>query len=88
MDYIAYLHKDRKSDYGVSFPDFPGCVTAVGRLEEAPHMAEEALSLHIAGMVKDGDTIPRPSPLERLADDPERRSAIAFLLICGTSSNR
>jgi predicted RNase H-like HicB family nuclease len=24
MDYIAYLHKDRKSDFGVSFPDFPG----------------------------------------------------------------
>jgi len=25
MDYIAYLHKDSKSDFGVSFPDFPGC---------------------------------------------------------------
>ena len=28
MEYIAYLHKDRKSDFGVSFPDFPGCITA------------------------------------------------------------
>ena len=28
MDYIAYLHKEGKSDFGVSFPDFPGCVTA------------------------------------------------------------
>jgi hypothetical protein len=28
IEYIAYLHKDRKSDYGVSFPDFPGCITA------------------------------------------------------------
>jgi predicted RNase H-like HicB family nuclease len=28
MDYIAYLHKDRDSDFGVSFPDFPGCITA------------------------------------------------------------
>ncbi len=25
MNYIALIHKDRKSDYGVSFPDFPGC---------------------------------------------------------------
>jgi hypothetical protein len=24
MGYIAYLHKDQDSDYGVSFPDFPG----------------------------------------------------------------
>jgi predicted RNase H-like HicB family nuclease len=28
MDYIAYLHKESKSDFGVSFPDFPGVVTA------------------------------------------------------------
>jgi hypothetical protein len=28
MEYIAYLHKDKNSDYGVSFPDFPGCITA------------------------------------------------------------
>jgi len=26
MDYIAYLHEDRKSDFGVSFPDFPGAL--------------------------------------------------------------
>jgi len=35
MEYIAYLHKDRKSDLGVSFPDFPMCVTAGKTLEEA-----------------------------------------------------
>ena len=43
MDYIAYLHKDRNSDYGVSFPDFPGCITAGKTLEEAHRMAAEAL---------------------------------------------
>ena len=26
--YIALIHKDPGSDYGVSFPDLPGCVTA------------------------------------------------------------
>ena len=45
MEYIAYLHKDKKSDYGVSFPDFPGCITAGTSLEEARRMAAEALSL-------------------------------------------
>ncbi len=30
MEYIAYLHKDLKSDYGISFPDFPGCITLGG----------------------------------------------------------
>jgi predicted RNase H-like HicB family nuclease len=47
MEYIAYLHKDRDSDFRVSFSDFPGCVTAGKTLEEARRMAAEALALHI-----------------------------------------
>jgi len=31
MDYVAIIHKDPDSDFGVSFPDFLGCITAVGR---------------------------------------------------------
>jgi predicted RNase H-like HicB family nuclease len=61
MEYIAYLHKDRDSDFGVSFPDFPGCVTAGRTLEEARRMAAEALALHIAGMIEDGEMVPDPS---------------------------
>jgi predicted RNase H-like HicB family nuclease/predicted DNA binding CopG/RHH family protein len=80
MDYIAYLHKDRNSDFGVSFPDFPGCITAGKTLDEAHRMAAEALAFHIAGMVEDGDTIPSPSVLDDLANDPARKDAVAFLV--------
>ena len=80
MDYIAYLHKDRDSDFGISFPDFPGCVTAARTLEEAHRMAAEVLALHIAGMVEDGDTIPEPSSLDALAKDPARKGAVAVLV--------
>jgi predicted RNase H-like HicB family nuclease len=80
MDYIAYLHKGRKSDFGVSFPDFPGCITAGRTLEEARRMAEEALTFHIAGMEEDGDPIPEPSALDTLADDPAMKGAVAFLV--------
>jgi predicted RNase H-like HicB family nuclease len=80
MEYIAYLHKERKSDFGVSFPDFPGCVTAGRTLEEARGMAVEALSLHIAGMMEDGDRIPEPSTLDSLADDPAMKNAVAVLV--------
>jgi len=48
-DYIAYLHKDKKSDFGVSFPDFPGCITAGRTLEEARQLAEEAAYCRDAG---------------------------------------
>ena len=58
VTYIAFLHKDSDSDFGVSFPDFPGCVTAGATLEEARQLAGEALGLHIEGMNEDGETIP------------------------------
>jgi predicted RNase H-like HicB family nuclease len=80
MEYIAYLHKDRKSDFGVSFPDFPGCVTAGKTLDEARKLAVEALSLHIDGMMEDGDAIPEPSILDALANDPAMKGAVAFLV--------
>ncbi len=80
MEFIAYLHKDRNSDYGVSFPDFPGCITAGKTLEEARRMAVEALTLHIEGLHEDGDPIPAPSTLDQLAADPARKNAVAFLV--------
>ncbi len=80
MDYIAYLHKDRKSDFGVSFPDFPGCITAGRTLEEARRRAAEALSFHIAGMIEDGEKVPNPSTVDDVADDPALKGAVAFLV--------
>jgi predicted RNase H-like HicB family nuclease len=70
MEYIAYLHKDRRSDFGVSFPDFPGCVTAGKTLDEARRLAPRALTLHIRGMMEDGDPITEPSTIDDLRDDP------------------
>lgn len=80
MNYIAYLHKDAKSDFGVSFPDFPGCITAGKSLDEARRRAPEALAFHIAGMLEDGQKIPKPSTLDDLAEDPDRKGAVAFLV--------
>ena len=80
MEYIAYLHKDKGSDFGVSFPDFPGCITAGRTLEEARELAVEALTLHMAGMIEDGEVIPEPSTLDELARDPAMKDAVAFLV--------
>ncbi len=80
MDYIAYLHKEANSDFGVSFPDFPGCVTAGRTLEEARRLAVEALQLHVCGMTEDGEPIPAPSTLDDLAGDRRRKDAFAFVV--------
>jgi predicted RNase H-like HicB family nuclease len=79
LEFIAYLHKDKDSDYGVSFPDFPGCITAGSTLEEARRMAAEALALHIEGLREDGEEIPEPSTLDDLRGDPAMKGAVAFL---------
>ena len=80
MEYIAYLHKEGESDFGVSFPDFPGCITAGKTLDEASRFAIEALKLHIEGMTADGEEIPQASTLDDLAGDPALREAVAFLV--------
>jgi predicted RNase H-like HicB family nuclease len=80
MEYIAYLHKDNDSDFGVSFPVLPGCVTAGRTLEEARRMAAEALTLHMAGMIEDGEALPDASTLDQLAKDPAMKGAVAFLV--------
>jgi len=78
--YIALIHKDPTSDYGVSFPDFPGCISAGETLDEARDMAAEALSLHIEGMTEDGELLPNPSSLEQVMSDPANRDGVAILV--------
>jgi predicted RNase H-like HicB family nuclease len=79
-DYIALIHKDADSDHGVSFPDFPGCVSAGSTLEEARRMGAEALALHIEGLVEDGEAIPEPSNLDQVMHDPDNRDGVAILI--------
>lgn len=78
--YIALIHKDADSDYGVSFPDLPGCVTAGSDLDEARAMATEALALHVRGLVEDGEAVPEPSSLEEVMADAAHRDGVAILV--------
>lgn len=80
-NYIAIVHKEAKSDFGVSFPDFPGCITAGDNIDEAKDMAQDALSLHISGMLQDGDQLPVPSKLEDIMADPDYADATAYLVV-------
>jgi predicted RNase H-like HicB family nuclease len=79
-NYIALIHKESDSDYGVSFPDLPGCVTAGSTLDEARRMAEEALALHLEGLAEDSHSAPEPSSLEAVMADPSNRDGVAILV--------
>ncbi len=79
-NYIGIIHKEESSDYGVSFPDFPGCVTAGSDLDEARSMAQEALAFHVEGMIEDGEALPEPSSLEAVMQDSINRDGVAILV--------
>jgi predicted RNase H-like HicB family nuclease len=73
MRYIAFVHKEPDSCYGVSFPDFPGCISAGDTLDSALSNAVEALAGHVRVMAADGDPIPPPRSLDDIMADPELR---------------
>jgi predicted RNase H-like HicB family nuclease len=78
--YIALIHKDPDSDFGVSFPDLPGCITAGSTIQEALEMAKEALAGHLDAMAQDGDPIPAPSTIDAIMESPENRDGVAVLV--------
>jgi predicted RNase H-like HicB family nuclease len=71
MRFIAFIHKDPGSCYGVSFPDVPGCTSAGDTLDEALANAVDALSGHIRLMEADGEAIPIARTLEAINADPD-----------------
>ena len=89
--YIALVHKDKGTSYGVIFPDVPGCVSAGDTFEQAIANAAEALAGHLALMEADGDRIPAPREFEAikadrsLADDLEG-AVVAFVTPQGSSA--
>ncbi|CCD83918.1 putative DNA-binding transcriptional regulator [Bradyrhizobium sp. ORS 285] len=86
--YIGLIHKDADSHFGVSFPDLPGVVTAGTTLDDARVMAEEALALHIEGLVEDGEAIPEPSSLEQIMSHRTNRSGVAVLVPAKVEQSR
>ncbi len=57
--YTILLREDRKQGgYWVTVPALPGILTQGDTLEEAIVHAKEAISLHLRGMIADGDQLP------------------------------
>ncbi|VIO76902.1 hypothetical protein CI1B_67810 [Bradyrhizobium ivorense] len=74
--YIALIHKDPDSDFGVSFPDLPGVITAGTDMDDARAMAAEAVALHLKGLAEDGEAIPEPSSLDAIMACIENRDSV------------
>ena len=60
LTYLAVLEPS-STGYGVFFPDLLGCISVGNDLMDAYEMAKEALELHVYGMEKDKEVLPKPS---------------------------
>jgi len=78
--YIGLIHKEAAGDFGISFPDFPGCVSAGTTLDEAFAMGREALEGHIEAMNEAGLAIPAPSDIGVVMADAQNRDGVAVLV--------
>ena len=66
-NYIALIEVgNKKTAWGVVFPDLPGCFSAGDDYDSAVKNAHEALAFHIRSMTEDGEQIPEPRTLERI----------------------
>lgn len=86
--YPALIRKTPDSDYGVEFPDFPGCVTAGLNLDDALAMAEQALALHVDGIRDDGEAVPEPTDLEDILNSEAAAGAAAVLIPLARAKGR
>jgi antitoxin HicB len=70
--YIALIHKDADSCYGVSFPDVPGVVTAGDSIDEAMRHAAEVLEIAAEDWESGGRKgLPSPRTIDELRSDAE-----------------
>jgi antitoxin HicB len=84
--YVALIHQEDDSCYGVSFPDIPGVFTGGDTIEEALEEAAEVLQFAAEDWTNpDGSTGFRPpSTLDQLGENPEfleqaKGAVIAFV---------
>lgn len=66
--YIALIHKEPESGYGVSFPDVPGVIAVADTLDEALYEAGAALGFAFEDWE---GAVPAPRTLDELRKDRE-----------------
>jgi predicted RNase H-like HicB family nuclease len=76
MSYIAIIDKN----YNISFPDFPGVITAGTSMSDARSKAAEVLADHLDQLRAAGQRLPAPSRLDVVMADPDCQDGLAVMV--------
>jgi antitoxin HicB len=81
--YIALIHKESDSCFGVSFPDWPGVVTAGDTIDEALEKAPEVLAFAAEDWEnRDGSKdLPAPRTIDELRRQPDFQADAADAVV-------
>ncbi len=55
-------------NYGAYSPDLPGCIAVGDTIEEVEKNMQEAIRMHLEGMIEDHEPIPTPQTTVRYLD--------------------
>lgn len=80
--YIALIHKESESGYGVSFPDLPGVVTVGDSIDEAIKKAAEVLEFAAKDRtIHTGRDFPKARTIDELRADPAFRNDASHAIV-------
>ena len=67
--------------YGISFPDFPGCVAGGETIDEALRRGRDALDFHVENMLEVGEALPEIRNIAEIKDDPEYADDFVYAVV-------
>jgi predicted RNase H-like HicB family nuclease len=80
IEFPAVVFEAPDGRFVVTFPDLSECVAFASSLADAPHAAALALGALLAEMELVGETIPEPSSVEAVRDDPRNQDCRVILV--------
>jgi predicted RNase H-like HicB family nuclease len=66
---VALLHGEPGA-YGISFPDFQGCISGGASVDEALRRGRETLTFHVENMIDVGEALPKVRDVAEIKADP------------------
>jgi predicted RNase H-like HicB family nuclease len=67
--------------YGISFPDFQGCIAGGHTVDEALRRGRDALDFHVESMIEVGEALPKVRGIAEIRSDPEFAEDFADALV-------
>ena len=77
---IALIHGEEGA-YGISFPDFSGCISGGSSIDECLRRGRDALGFHIESVLELGEEMPPIRSLDAIRKDIDLKDDIADAVI-------